>query len=135
MSAGGGGGNARGGPALAGAQGAGGQEGVQGRAFRVIHDHGMGTLSAFCVGVLVISGDTVVFQAQTATDGRLDRFQIKKSEIREAKKNRMPLGQAGHYFQAFHLRLANGVNYNFAQVNEQGMSLSGDEILMGVMQQ
>jgi hypothetical protein len=64
----------------------------------------------------------------------LDRFQIKKSDVREARKNRLPMGQSGHYLQAFHIRVASGVNYNFAVVNEQGMSVSADEVLMAITQ-
>jgi hypothetical protein len=63
----------------------------------------------------------------------MDRFVIKKSDIKEAKKNRMPMGQTGNYFEGFHIRLVNGVNYNFANIDENGRSLSADTILMELM--
>jgi len=63
----------------------------------------------------------------------MDRFVIKKSDIKEAKKNRMPMGQTGNYFEGFHIRLANGVNYNFANIDENGRGLSADTILMELM--
>ena len=105
-----------------------------GTPYRVVHDHAMGMLSAFCVGTLYVSADTVTFVADKATDGRMDRFQIKKSEIKEAKKNKLPLGQNGNYLQAFHIRMTNGVNYNFAVVDNNGRSLAPDNLLMQLMQ-
>lgn len=103
---------------------------MNGMAFRVVHDHAMGTLSAFCVGTLYISGDTIVYEADRSTDGRADRFQIKKSDIKEARKNRLPMGQNQHYLEAFHIRLQNGANYNFANIDAQGRSLGADAVLM-----
>ncbi len=102
--------------------------------FRVVHDHGIGTLSAFCVGALYVSGDLVTFVADRATDGRIDRFQIRKSDIKEAKKNKLPLGQNQQYYQGFHVRLQNGVNYNFARIDDQGRGLSADDVLMQLIQ-
>jgi hypothetical protein len=118
--------NARAGAALAG-------NAIPGTAYRVVHDHGIGTLAAFCVGTLYVSGDEIAFQAERASDGRMDRFVIKKSDIKEAKKNRMPMGQTGNYFEGFHIRLVNGVNYNFANIDENGRGLSADTILMELM--
>ncbi|HWY42698.1 MAG TPA: hypothetical protein VNX66_04335 [Candidatus Sulfotelmatobacter sp.] len=118
--------NAQAGTALAG-------NAIQGTAYRVVHDHGIGTLAAFCVGVLYISGEEIAFQAERASDGRMDRFVIKKSDIKEAKKNRMPLGQNGNYFEGFHIRLMNGVNYNLANIDQNGRGLSADTVLMELM--
>jgi len=109
-------------------------EGNLGKPYRVVHDHGIGTLAAFCVGTLFVSGDGVTFVAERASDGRMDRFQIKKSDIREARKNKMPLGQNRQYYEAFHIRLQNGVNYNFARIDNQGRGLSPDDVLMVLMQ-
>jgi transglutaminase-like putative cysteine protease len=106
------------------------QQQQQGKAFRVIHDHGLGNLVAFCLGTLYITEDTVVYRAERSTDGRMDSFQIKKTDIKEAKKNKLPLGQNMNYFEAFHVRLQNGVNYNFAHLDEQGRGLTVDPILM-----
>jgi hypothetical protein len=102
----------------------------QGMAFRVVHDHAMGTLAAFCVGTLYISADTVIYEAERSTDGRADRFQIKRSDIKEAKKNKMPLGRNQPYLEGFHIRLQNGSNFNFASIDEQGRGLTADAVLM-----
>jgi hypothetical protein len=118
--------NAQAGTSLAG-------NAMQGDRYRVVHDHGIGTLAAFCIGVLFISGDQIAFQPERATDGRMDRFVIKKSDIKEVKKNRMPMGQNGNYFEGFHIRLVNGVNYNFANIDQNGKSLSADPILMNLI--
>jgi hypothetical protein len=62
----------------------------------------------------------------------MDKFQIKKSAIKEVKRNRMPLGSGEQYFEAFHIRLQNGVNFNFAVVDDQGRGLSPDPLLMAL---
>lgn len=105
---------------------------MQGTAYRVVHDHAVGMLATFCVGTLYISGDQIAFQAEKANDGRMDRFVIKKSEIKEVRKNRMPLGQSGNFYEAFHIRMTNGVNYNFANIDQNGRSLSADPIVMNL---
>lgn len=103
------------------------------KAYLVVHDHGLANLAYYCVGVMYISGDTVTFEAKKANDGHLDSFQIKKSDIREARKNKMPLGQNGYFLEGFHIRLQNGVNYNFGSIDEQGRALSSNAILMDLM--
>ena len=105
----------------------------QGMAFRVVHDHGIGTLAAYCVGMLTISADMVTYEAERSTDGRADRFEIKRTDIKEAKKNRIPMGQNQHYFEGFHIRMLNGSNYNFANIDEQGRGLNADAILMELL--
>jgi hypothetical protein len=104
-----------------------------GRSYLVVHDHGLGTLATFCVGVLYVTDDAVIFSSSKSTDGRLDHFEIRKSEIKEARKNRMPLGQQGAYYEGFHIRLQNGVNFNFARIDQNGRALSADEVLMALM--
>lgn len=103
------------------------------KAYLVVHDHGMGTLAYYCLGVIYISGDTITFEAKKANDGRLDSFQIRKSDIREARKNKLPLGQNGYFLEGFHIRLQNGVNYNFGAADEQGHPVSSNAILMDLM--
>ena len=102
--------------------------------FRVVHDHGMGMLTTFCVGILAITPDAMAYQAERANDGRVDRFAFKKSDIREVRKNRVPLGQGAVRFEAFHIRLANGVNLNFANIDQNGRGLSADPIVMALSQ-
>ena len=94
----------------------------------------MGMLTTFCVGILAITPDAVAYQAERANDGRVDRFAIKRADIREVKKNRVPLGQGGVRFEAFHIRLANGVNLNFANIDQNGRGLSADPIVMALSQ-
>lgn len=98
--------------------------------FRVVHDHGIGTLQTFCVGTLYVTQDTIIYQADRANDGRIDRFQVKKSDIREVKKNRMPMAN----MQAFHIRMQNGANFNFAVVDQNGNPLLPDSALMALTQ-
>jgi hypothetical protein len=107
---------------------------VAGQSFRVVHDHGLGLLAAYCIGTLVVTPDSLLFQAESANDGRMDHFEIKKSDIIEAKKNRLPLGQNQQRFEAFHIRLRNGVNLNFAQLNAYNRGLSADPVLMALTQ-
>jgi len=102
----------------------------QGTPFRVVHDHGIGTLVSYCIGILYISTDTVTYEPERSTDGRADRFQIKKADIKEARKNRMPMRQNQLVLDGFHIRLQNGSNYNFANIDNQGRSLNADAILM-----
>jgi hypothetical protein len=104
------------------------------QVFRVVHDHGMGMLTTYCVGILAITPDAVAYQAEKANDGRVDRFVFKKADIKEAKKNRMPLGQNGAFYEAFHIRLANGVNLNFGNIDQNGRGLSADPVLMALTQ-
>ena len=106
-----------------------------GKAFTVVHDHGLGVLAAFCVGTLLITPDSVSYQAVKATDGRLDRLLFKKADIREAMKNRRPLGQNGRFFEGFHIKLGSGANFNFANIDQNGMGLSADPILAELLPQ
>ncbi|MBI4910616.1 MAG: hypothetical protein HY820_43790 [Acidobacteria bacterium] len=106
---------------------------AQGVAFRLVHDHFGNNLSAYCIGRLTVSGDSAAFIAESATDGRMDRFQFRKSEIVEVKKNRMPMGQFGRVMlPAFHVRFTNGANLNFALVNEQGAGLLADTVILAL---
>jgi hypothetical protein len=45
----------------------------------------------------------------------------------------MPLGQQGAYYEGFHIRLQNGVNFNFARMDQNGRALSSDDVLMDLM--
>jgi len=105
-----------------------------GKPYLVVHDHGIGMLAAYCIGTLYVSQDMVTFVAEKSTDGRMDRFQIKKSDIREAKKNRVPLGQNQVRFEAFHIRMQNGVNFNFARIDSEGRGLSPDDVLVDLIE-
>src|SRR5207245_1622876 len=99
----------------------------------VVHDHALDNLSAYCDRTLYVSADGNIYQAERAIDVRMDKFQIKRSDIREVKKNKMPLGQNGHFFEGFHIRLSNGLNLNMAHLDNQGNGLSADDVLMELM--
>jgi hypothetical protein len=102
--------------------------------FRVVHAHGLNNLMAYCLGMMTITADSVVFAALTATDGRLDNFTIKKSDIKEAQKNRFPFNQNGAVFPAFHIRLNNGLNFNFAVLDQNNRGVAADSLLLALMQ-
>lgn len=106
----------------------------EGKLFRVVHDHGMNNLAQYCVGTLIITADSVTYQAEKATDGRRDQFQVKKSQIREARKNRLPMNQNGVMFPAFHLRMDNGINYNFALIDANNRGMIADQVLLEIGQ-
>lgn len=106
----------------------------EGKQFRVVHQHGLNDLGLYCIGTLYISADSVIYQAEQATDGRRDQFHIKKTEIKEAKKNRIPINQNGVPFPAFHLRLANGLNFNFALLDDNNRGMSPDPVLLELIQ-
>ncbi len=106
----------------------------EGKQFRVVHDHGMNNLLAYCLGTLTITSDSVIYQAEMANDGRRDQFHIRKAEIKEAKKNRLPMNQNGVVSPAFHLRLENGLNFNFALLDDNNRGLAPDPLLLELIQ-
>ncbi|MGE0040447.1 MAG: S1C family serine protease [Vicinamibacterales bacterium] len=87
----------------------------------VAHDHVSGEFSDFCVGLLLVKGDSVGF----ATPSGLHDWSSPASGILEARKNRLN----GIKYNAFHIRLANGANYNLAVLDEQGMAIPPDAVL------
>ena len=101
------------------------QEAPQGKQFTLVHQHGMG----FCMGTLMITADSVIFQAGQATDGAKHHLEFKKTEMAEYKKNRLPIYQNGVAYPAFHIRLASGL-YNFIFVDQYGHGLQPDQVLL-----
>ncbi|MGE3273984.1 MAG: S1C family serine protease [Vicinamibacterales bacterium] len=87
----------------------------------VAHDHVSGEFSDYCVGLLLVKGTQVGF----ATPSGLHDWSAEAATIEEARKNR--LNGLKHY--AFHIRLSNGANYNFAVLDEQGMAIPADTVL------
>jgi serine/threonine protein kinase len=82
--------------------------------FHVAHDHSGETFATQCRGFLHISPRGVRY---VPTDFPAHAFNVARGEVREIRKNRMVgiLGRkASSDFHAFHIRLANGQNYNFA---------------------
>lgn len=88
------------------------------RTFLVGHDHA-GDFSTFCVGNLMILPDRVVFKTVQSMDRQQHDFEVARYEIKEFKKNRLPIGG----YNCFHIKLRDGRNFNFAHINQQGMDL------------
>jgi len=86
------------------------------RAYRVRHDHGSGALTTveerwrFCEGILYVFQDRLKFEVTGTKDGAKHEFEAAFADIKEVKANRMPLIR----YEAFHIRLNSGQNYNFA---------------------
>jgi TPR repeat protein len=80
--------------------------------FRATHDHdGLFTLTNTCKGSLFITKNEVTFKAD---DGG-DTFEASDANIKEVKTNRL----VGAQFGAFHLKLGDGKNYNFAPATKR----------------
>jgi len=86
--------------------------------FLVSHDH-TGDFMGFCMGYLYIYPDKIVFQVIQTNDGRADNFQATRSQIKEFKTNRWPIGG----YSCFHIKFKDGRNFNFAHIDENGMNL------------
>ena len=102
--------------------------------FRVVHAHGLNNLLSYCIGMMTITADSVIFQPIMATDGRLDNFTIKKSDIKEAQKNRFPFNQNGIVYPAFHIRLNSGLNFNFGVLDQNNRGVAADSLLLALTQ-
>lgn len=81
--------------------------------FHVQHDHSSNTFTVACTGKLYVSQTGVRFTPDTGSHA----FSARKAEIREIRKNRpftIGIRQKPVDLHAFHIRLANGQNYNLA---------------------
>jgi hypothetical protein len=81
--------------------------------FHVQHDHSSNTFTVACTGKLYVSQTGVRLVPDTGSHA----FNARKAEIREMRKNRpftIGLRQKPVDLHAFHIRLANGQNYNLA---------------------
>lgn len=87
----------------------------------VAHDHVSGEFTDFCVGLLLVKGTLVGF----STPSGLHDWTAEAATIEEARKNRLN----GLKYFAFHIRLANGANYNLAVLDEQGRAIPPDTVL------
>jgi hypothetical protein len=89
--------------------------------FHVIHDHSAETFVKHCTGFLYVSRTSVRF----APSDSIHTFTAQHSDVREARPNRrlnMNFGQARPAIDphAFHIKLGNGLNYNFAPTSGFG---------------
>ena len=83
--------------------------------FHLRHDHSGETFTIQCTGKLYISQAGIRFVPDTGSHS----FNVRRGDIRDAKKNRMlsvHIGQRQNSvdIHPFHVRLANGENFNFA---------------------
>lgn len=87
--------------------------------FHVLHDHSAGTFVKHCQGFLYVSRTGLRF----APSDSIHNFTAQQGEIREARPNRfinLTFGRQGRPSvdpHAFHIKLANGQNYNFAPMS------------------
>lgn len=80
--------------------------------FHVHHDRGGGNFTVASDGRLMLSNSSVSF----LSGGGSDSFKVKRGEVKEARRNKV-IGMFAHgqvTLSAFHIRLENGKNYNFA---------------------
>ena len=85
--------------------------------FHVIHDHSAGSFVTHCGGFLRVSAAGVRYEPVGST---VHAFTARRAQVREAKRNRdinLGFGRQGRPsidLHAFHIRLENGENFNFA---------------------
>ncbi len=87
--------------------------------FHVAHDHSTGNFTTSCKGWLYVSKTQVRYQAFDS----IHAFTAPRGEIREFKKNRFTVNlgnRAAVDLKAFHVKLADGKNYNFAPTSRFG---------------
>ena len=64
-----------------------------------------------CEGVLYVFDNHIRFEAQSTNDRGRHNLNIPFSGIKEVKTNRWPIQR----YKAFHIKVRNGKNYNFAR--------------------
>jgi Trypsin-like peptidase domain len=90
--------------------------------FIVWHDHGDGFLS-YCMGVLSVSGTSIAFRATQSPHS----FETPLDGIDEVRKNDVYASDR----DAFHIRLKNGDNFNFAYA-PSGQAVASDPVLSAI---
>ncbi len=93
-----------------------------GQEFVVWHDHGDGFLS-FCMGTLVVSESVIVFRTTQSSHS----FETSLEGIEEVRKNDVYASDR----DAFHIRLRNQENYNFAYA-PSGQAVNSDPVLAAI---
>jgi hypothetical protein len=91
----------------------------------VAHDHVSGDFSDFCVGQLYVKGGRIGFTTQSG----MHAFEVPIEAVRRAQRNVV----TGAQYQAFHVNLRTGANYNFSVLNDQGLPTSPDEVIFLIM--
>lgn len=91
----------------------------------VAHDHVSGDFTDFCVGQIYVRGNRIGFTTRSG----MHAFEVPLEAVREAKRNAI----TGIEYQAFHVTLRTGSNYNFAALNDAGLPVSPDEVIFLIM--
>lgn len=99
--------------------------GDEGWYVAVAHDHVSGDFKDYCVGQLYVRGDRVGFTTRSG----MHAFEVPLEAVREVKRNAV----TGIAYQAFHLTLRTGSNFNFAALNDAGLPVSPDEVIFMIM--
>jgi len=84
--------------------------------FHVAHDHSTGNFTTNCKGYLYVSKSQVHFKAYDS----VHEFSAPRSQIREFKRNRFTINlsqRAAVDLKAFHVKLADGRNFNLAPLS------------------
>lgn len=91
----------------------------------VAHDHVSGDFTDFCVGQLYVRGNRIGFTTRSG----MHAFEVPLEAVKEAKRNAI----TGIEYQAFHITLRTGSNYNLAALNDAGLPVSPDEVIFMIM--
>ena len=89
------------------------------------HDHVNGDFTDFCVGQLYVKGSRIGF----VTVSGMHNIEVPLEAVKEAKRNIV----TGVQYQAFHITLKTGSNFNFAALNDSGLPVSPDEVIFMIM--
>jgi hypothetical protein len=89
------------------------------------HDHGSGEFTTFCVGRIYVRGALVGY----ATPDGTHNWELPLAGVKEVKKNLF----SGMKYQAFHVTLKTGSNYNLAIVDE-GTPIAPDAVIFRLIE-
>lgn len=101
------------------------EQGEEGWYASVAHDHVSGDFTDYCVGQLYVRGNRIGFTTRSG----MHAFEVPLEAVKEAKRNAI----TGIEYQAFHITLRTGSNYNLAALNDAGLPVSPDEVIFMIM--
>ncbi len=91
----------------------------------VAHDHVSGDFTDFCVGQLYYQNGRLGFRTLSG----MHAFEVPIEAVNRTRRNAI----TGIEYQAFHVNLKTGANYNFAALNDAGLPVSPDEVIFLIM--
>jgi PDZ domain/PEGA domain len=94
--------------------------------FRVNHDHG----SSYCTGWMTIIGGRIVYVGDrpSAAGVPVHSFSFATGDIRQVARNPFYLA----IFAGFHIRLKDGTNMNFVEVNAKGVAQRPEQLIEAI---